>query len=155
MKRKQALKKYSGPTINELSDLDRIEYRQSGYLTAKTFDCYDEHHETLWNRGYGYKLHRGRDKQVLENILSPDYCKFNQYVVTPRFTLISIDLGLITVEVFPENYLLEYDTKYLERIQKKLCKLNVPYKIIGEKKFIWISRKYMLEQIEGKELKEL
>ena len=127
------------PTFNMLSECDQIAYRQNG-----TIHPADEE-RTQGNgkyRGCGASFVRRHEIRMLQDLFLADYfAPIDSHVSAPMFLIKSHDYGIIKVEVFFENYLMECQELFYESVVLRLLYCRQQVEIVGDKCLISVTRK--------------
>ena len=130
--RKGQVTEIAVPTFSMLPESSQREYMETGYVS------YDAEQYGPTRCGHG-KVAQHEDMSFFERLFNADYCR-NQESLSPVLLIISMDYGVIKVEVFDENYLLSCQNEYEENIILRLVYEGLQVQIVGEGRFISVTR---------------
>lgn len=127
------------PTYWQLDRIDQIHYDQNGFIQPLNLDLYTSRYSSksfnYYHPGSGI-WECGSDRLRFEEIFDADLCTRDLRGGDRILFLVYMDYGVMYIESFVENYLLEVDPEYREKILRQLTKHNLNVSIVGERQFI-------------------
>lgn len=122
---------YGVPTFSMLPESSQREYMETGYVS---YDA-DQYGPTCCGHG---RCASYKERVFFERLFNADYCENQEG--SNMLLIISMDFGVIKAEVFKENYLLSCQNEYEESIILKLVYEGLQVQIVGEGRFISVTR---------------
>lgn len=126
-------------TYHKLDRIDQTHYDQNGFIQPLDLDLYASRHSSesynYFHPGSGI-WECGSDRLRFEEIFDADLCTRDLRGGDRILFLVSMDYGVMYIESFVENYLLEVEPEYREKILRQLAKYDLNVSIVGERQFI-------------------
>ena len=112
-------------TYYQLDRIDHIHYDQNGFIQPLDLDLYTSRYSSqsfnYYHPGSGI-CECGSDRLRFEEIFDADLCTRDLRGGDRILFLVSMDYGVMYIESFVENYLLEVEPEYREKILRELAK---------------------------------
>ena len=136
---KQLTKYNDSPTFSMLSELDQKAYLQDGVIVP-----YDDTPPSgsMKYRGRGAAWVMRKEVEMLERIFQAEYSRpVGRDSSTPILVIKSSQYGLVRVEVFYENYLMECQEMFYTDVVLRLLDCGQQVEVIGDRHLISVTRK--------------
>ncbi len=139
MKTRQLTTYNDSPTFNMLSELDQMAYRQNG--TIHPADEEPPKRSGIY-KGRGNMWVSREEMEMLQGLFLATYITpVDRHVSTPMFLLKSQDYGIVKIEVFHENYLIECKDMFYEAVAIRLLSCRQQVEIVGDNNLISVTRR--------------
>lgn len=139
METRQLTKYNDSPTFSMLSENDQKAYLQDGMIIPSDDTPPSS---SVKYRGRGAAWVMRKEVEMLERIFLADYCRpVDRESSTPILVIKSREYGLIKVEVFFENYLMECEEMFYTNVVLRLLDCGQQVEVIGDRHLISVTRK--------------